>query len=84
MAESTYKVGQKVRVVIDTPTGQPEFATIRVIQDKVGKKIGVEFDLSLAGGHSLDGKLEPEKVDPNTAIKYGRGWWTLEENIEKV
>ena len=75
--------GDKVRVLIDTPNGTPVDGTIRVLQDKPGKHVGVELDNYVAGGHSLDGKLdEKEKTDGSTGVTYGKGWWTLEDNLE--
>lgn len=75
--------GDRVRLLIDTPEGTPLEGTVRVVQDKPGKKVGVEFDNYVATGHSLDGELsDKEKSDPVTGVTYGKGWWTLEENLE--
>lgn len=77
--------GQRVRVLIDSPTGQPIEGVVRITQAEAGKEVGVEFDHYIQNGHSLDGLLEDEeKVDPQTGIRYGKGWWTLEDNIERI
>lgn len=77
------KVGDRVRLLIDTPQGEPVEGTVRVVQDTPGKKVGVEFDNYVATGHSLDGKLDDkEKTDNATGVTYGKGWWTLEDNLE--
>lgn len=77
------KVGDKVRVLIDTPEGVPANGTVVVVQDEAGKKVGVQLDNYVLGGHSLDNKLdEKEKTDPATGSTFGKGWWTLEENVE--
>jgi hypothetical protein len=52
-----------------------------VIQEEPGKKVGVELDHFTDFAHSLDGLVE-EKVDPVRGITIGKGWWTLEENLE--
>ena len=62
------KVGQKV-MVYNAPDGKAA-ATIVVIQDAVGKKIGVKFVDHHPSGHTLDGKCEK-----------GYGWWTLPEYL---
>lgn len=76
------KVGDKVRILIDTPTGEPVTGTVKVVQDEPGKKIGVELNEFVKSGHSLDGLLEKEKVDASTGHRFGKGWWTLEDNVE--
>lgn len=85
---SNIKVGQKVRVLIDTPSGEPVEGVVKVLNDEEkspGKVIGVELDRFAQSGHTLDGELDtPEKVDPSTGQRFGRGWWTREENIETV
>ena len=43
--------------------------------------VGVELDYFTDYAHSLDGRVE-EKTDPVRGITLGRGWWTLEENLE--
>ncbi len=80
----TVKKGDKIRIIIDTPAGQPINGVVTVVQDVPGKTIGVELDQTTAYAHSLDGALKGvEKIDPTNGIRYGKGWWTLEENIEK-
>lgn len=79
------KVGDKVRILIDSPTGDPVEGVVKVVQDEVGKKVGVELNEYTKYGHSLDGLLKDlEKVDPATGQRYGKGWWTLEANVEKM
>lgn len=77
------KVGDRVRVLIDTPEGQPVEGTVAVVQDVPGKQVGVELDNYALYGHSLDGKTaDAEKTDPGTGVTFGKGWWTLEDNLE--
>ena len=77
------KVGDRVRVLIDTPEGTPVDGTVVVVQDKAGKHIGVQFDNFVAGGHECDGAVdEKTKSDPVTGVTYGKGWFTREENVE--
>lgn len=77
------KVGQRVRVLVNTPEGTPVDGTVRVIQKKPGKPVGVELDNYAAFGHTLDGTLDAaEKLDNSTGARYGKGWWTLEDNVE--
>jgi hypothetical protein len=75
------KKGQKVRIIIDPPNGQVAEGKIAVIQDEPGKQIGVELDHFTDYAHSLDGLVE-ERVDPARNITVGKGWWTLEDNLE--
>lgn len=77
------KEGDRVRILVGSPEGTPVDGTVRVVQDTPGKKVGVELDHYVAGGHSLDNKLdEKEKTDTNTGVTYGKGWWTLDEDVE--
>lgn len=76
-------VGDRVRVLVDSPTGEPVEGTVRVVSDKAGKALGVELDNYVAGGHELDGKTENKvKPDPVTGVTYGTGWYTLTDNVE--
>jgi hypothetical protein len=75
------KKGQRVRIVIDPPNGFAAQGTVRVVQDKPGKKIGVELDQLTDRCHSLDGLVE-ERVDPVRGVTVGKGYWTLPENLE--
>lgn len=77
------QAGDRVRLLIDTPEGEVVEGVVRVVQDTPGKKVGVELDHYVLGGHSLDGVLdEKEKSDPDTGTIFGKGWWTLEYNVE--
>lgn len=78
-----FKEGDRVRVFIDPPADVPQEATIKVVQDEAGKKIGIELDHFVDGAHSLDGVVE-ERVDNVRGMTVGKGYWTLPENIEKV
>lgn len=76
-------VGDRVRVLVDTPQGEPVDGVVAVVQDVPGKYVGVELDHFIATGHSLDGAIaDKEKTDPETGVNYGRGWWTLSNNVE--
>ena len=72
---------QRVKIIIDPPGGVPCEGIVRVIQDVPGKTVGVELDHFTDYAHSLDQKVE-EKNDPVRGITIGKGWWTLEENLE--
>jgi hypothetical protein len=72
---------QRVKIIIDPPNGIPTEGIVRVIQDEPGKMVGVELDHFTDYAHSLDGVVE-EKIDPVRGITIGKGWWTLEENLE--
>lgn len=81
------EIGQRVRILIDSPTGEPVEGMVAVYSpnNRSGKKVGVELDHFALNGHTLDGKVnEDEKVDPATGARYGKGWWTLEDNVEVI
>ena len=75
------ELGQRVKIIIDPPNGEAAEGIVRVIQEEPGKKVGVELDHFTDYAHSLDGRVE-EKTDPVRGITLGKGWWTLEENLE--
>lgn len=77
------KLNDKVKIIIGTPEGKPVTGAIKVLQNKPGKRVGVELDELAPYGHSLDGKVE-ERYDPTRNITLGKGWWTLEGNIEPI
>lgn len=80
---ATLKEGDRVRILVDTPTGEPVDGTVRSVSKDSGKKLGVELDNYVAGGHELDGLTEQKiKTDNNAGISYGTGWWTLTDNVE--
>ena len=74
-------IGDKVKILIDPPGGIPVEGIVRVIQDKPGKLVGVETGHLVDYGHSLD-RLVEERTDPVRGITVGKGWWTIEENVE--
>jgi hypothetical protein len=77
------QVGDRVRVLVDTPENTPIDGTVVLVQDIPGKHIGVELDNFAPGGHTLDGELdEKEKTDSVSGVTYGKGWFTREENVE--
>ena len=71
----------RVRIIIDPPGGIPIEGIVRIIQDEPGKKIGVELDHFSDFAHSLDQRVE-ERTDPVRGITVGKGWWTIEDNLE--
>ena len=75
------KKGARVRIIIDPPGGLPVEGVVKVVQDLPGKKVGIELDHFIDFGHSLDGLVD-ERFDPARNMTVGRGWWTLEENVE--
>ena len=74
-------IGQRVKIIIEPPNGVPAEGIIRVIGEVPGKKVGVELDRFTEYAHSLDG-IVAEKTDPIRRITLGKGWWTVEENLE--
>lgn len=76
-------VGDKVQVLVDSPTGEAIEATVAVIQDVPGKQVGVVFSKSVANGHDLDGETT-QVVDPETGRRYGKGWYSRPENLEII
>lgn len=85
MAKVSFKEGDRVTLLADVPHVGYFKGTIRIVQKDVpGKKIGVELDQPAINGHSLEGTLQPERVDPSTGVRMGRGWWAVEENLEKI
>lgn len=75
--------GDRVTVLTDTPEGHPVTGTVRVVQDEAGKRVGVELDDYTVYGHSLDGLVdEREQGDGQPVV--GKGWWTTEENVQKL
>lgn len=83
------KVGQKVRVLIDSPAGEPVDGVVKIVNDEKknpGKVIGVELNNFALTGHTLEGALDAsaEKVDPTNGQRFGKGWWTREENLEII
>jgi hypothetical protein len=81
MASKQLEIGQRVRIIIGPPNGMITEGVVRVIQDVPGKTVGIELDHFTDYCHSLDGLVE-EKVDPVRGITIGKGWWTLEDNLE--
>ncbi len=79
--KSKLQLEQRVKIIIDPPNGIPTEGIVRVIQDEPGKMVGIELDHFTDYAHSLDGVVE-EKIDPVRGITIGKGWWTLEENLE--
>ena len=78
---SKLAIGQRVKIIIDPPGGIPVEGIVRVLQDNPGKQVGVELDHFVDYAHSLDQTVE-EKTDPIRGITIGKGWWTLEDNLE--
>jgi hypothetical protein len=81
MNDTKLQLEQRIKIIIDPPNGIPTEGIVRVIQDEPGKMIGIELDHFTDYAHSLDGRVE-EKIDPVRGITIGKGWWTLEENLE--
>lgn len=82
-AQSSLAEGDRVNILVGTPEGHPVSGVVRVVQDEAGKKVGVELDEYTVYGHSLDGLVdEREQGDGQPVV--GKGWWTTEEDVEKV
>ena len=73
--------GDRVTILVDTPEHHPIMGTVVVVQDEVGKKIGVELDDYTVYAHSLDGLVDEREQGDGLPV-VGKGWWTLEENVE--
>lgn len=82
-AVSSLAVGDRVSILVDTPEGHPIKGTVRVVQDEVGKKVGVELDDYTVYGHGLDGLVDEREQGEGLPV-VGKGWWTLEENVQKL
>lgn len=80
---SSLKEGDRVNVLVDTPEGHPVKGTVKVVQDEVGKKVGVELDDYTVYGHSLDGQVDEREQGGGLPV-VGKGWWTTEDNVEKI
>ena len=74
-------VGDRVTILVGTPEGHPVKGVVRVLQDEPGKKVGVELDEYTLYAHSLDGEVDEREQGSGLPV-VGKGWWTLEENIE--
>ncbi len=73
--------GDRVTILVNTPEGHPIKGTVRVVQDEPGKKVGVELDDYVVYGHSLDGLVDEREQGSGLPV-VGKGWWTLEEDVE--
>ncbi len=82
MTTHQVKVGQRVRIVKDTPDGTPVEGIVRIVQDVKGKEIGVWMDLPSPNGHALDHQLKSKLLSPKPTLKLG--WWTTKNNIEAI
>lgn len=82
-AQGSVAEGDRVSILVDTPEGRPLTGTVLVVQDEAGKRVGVELDDYTVYGHSLDGRVdEREQGDGQPVV--GKGWWTTEENVQKL
>ncbi len=72
--------GDRVTILVDTPEGHPVKGTVVVVQDEVGKKVGVELDDYVVFGHSLDGLVDEREQGGDLPV-VGKGWWTTEDNV---
>lgn len=75
------KEGDRVTILVDTPEGHPVKGTVRVVQDKAGKTVGVELDDYTVYGHSLDGLVDEREQGSGLPV-VGKGWWTTEDNVD--
>lgn len=74
------KEGDRVTILVDTPEGRPVKGTVRVVQDEVGKKVGVELDDYTVYAHSLDGLVDEREQGEGLPV-VGKGWWTTEDCV---
>lgn len=82
-AQGSVQEGDRVTVLTGTPEGHPVTGTVRVLQDEAGKKVGVELDDYTLYGHSLDGRVDEREQGADQPV-VGRGWWTTEEDVQKL
>ncbi len=73
--------GDRVTILVGTPEGHPVKGTVKVVQDEVGKTIGVELDDYTLYAHSLDGLVDEREQGDGLPV-VGKGWWTKEEDVE--
>ncbi len=73
--------GDRVTILVNTPEGHPVKGTVVVVQDEVGKNIGVELDDYTVYGHSLDGLVDEREQGGDLPV-VGKGWWTREEEVD--
>ena len=73
--------GDRVTILVGTPEGHPVKGTVRVVQEEAGKQIGVELDEYTVYAHSLDGLVDEREQGSGLPV-VGKGWWTLEANVE--
>lgn len=74
-------VGDRVTILVDTPEGHPVKGTVKVVQEEVGKTVGVELDDYTVYGHSLDGLVDEREQGGGLPV-VGKGWWTTEDNVD--
>lgn len=82
-AKGSVAEGDRVTVLTDTPEGHPVTGTVVVVQDEAGKRVGVELDDYTVYGHSLDGRVDEREQGGDQPV-VGKGWWTTEENVQKL
>jgi hypothetical protein len=75
------QVGDRVTILVDTPEGHPVKGTVVVVQEEAGKQIGVELDEYALYGHGLDGLVDEREQGGGLPV-VGKGWWTLEDNVD--
>lgn len=84
--EDTLAVGDRVQVLVATPTGDICTGTVRVLNDPEkdpGHQVGVELDEYVVGAHSLEGVVD-EREDPRGGRTVGKGWWSRPEYLNKL
>lgn len=75
------KVGDRVTILVGTPEGHPVKGTVKVVQKKAGKTIGVELDEYAVYGHSLDGRVDEREQGEGLPV-IGKGWWTTAADVD--
>lgn len=78
-----FKEGDRVTILVGTPEGHPVTGTVKVVQDEVGKKVGVELDEYTVYAHSLDGLVDEREQGSGLPV-VGKGWWTTEDDLVAV
>ena len=81
MGDYTYNVGDRVRLIIDHPDGNPDLvcgsqgSVAKIIKNGIGvggRSLGVIWDAIIHNGHNL-GYAE---------YAWGHGWWVSPEYVE--
>jgi hypothetical protein len=68
------------------PTAEWKVVAVNDPRDYPGYAVGILAPSPFEGGHDLEGAAGDEStdVDVRAGVRYGRGWWALGSDLEKV